>query len=335
MHALSADREVRALKAVDDVLAERDEPGVNDLFGDWVLANALLSPAYENGRYNYNDLTGLIMPAFEASASSYPFDYRSAVNQYATHYFDFYELEDADALDIRLDAPASISLVPTKASSGARFWYSNRADMSDLRLTRAFDLSAAATATLNYRVWYDIEEDWDYGYVMVSGDGGETWDILPAERTTTGDPQNVAYGAGYSGASGGWVDETVSLDDYAGEDILVRFEMITDDAVTRPGMALDDVSIPEVGYSADFERDDGGWQAEGWLWTDNRLPESGWLQVAQLDNGETVDVRRWGIDGVDYRADLLPGVDEVIVALSPFAPVTTVPMPYTLMVDAR
>jgi hypothetical protein len=182
-------------------------------------------------------------------------------------------------------------------------------------------------------VWHDIEADWDYGYVMVSDDEGETWDILPAQHTTTDNPQNVAYGAGYSGASEGWVDETLPLDAYAGEQILVRFEMITDDSVTRHGMALDDVSIPEIGYNADFEQDDGGWQAEGWLWTDNRLPESGWLQVAQMVDGETADVQRWQFDTADYRVELVPGVGEAIVALSPFAPVTTVPMPYTLTID--
>jgi immune inhibitor A len=333
MSALSADHDLRALDAVDAVLLARGEPGVNDFFGDWVLANLLLDPTFEDGRYGYQNLVGLIPPLFQDVTSRYPFTYQGEANQYAAHYFDLHNLGEANALDIHLDAPASVGLIPARASSGVHFWYSNRADMADMRLTHTFDLSDVTAATLNYRLWYDIEADWDYGYVMVSDDDGATWDILPAQHTTSDDPQHVAYGVGYSGASAGWVDESLPLDAYAGKEILVRFEMITDDGVTRPGIGLDDVSIPEIGYSTDFEADDGGWQPEGWLWTDNRLPESGWLQVAQKAGEETIDVQRWQIDQADYRVELEPGVDEVVVALSPFAPVTTVPMPYTLTIN--
>lgn len=328
VRALSAEREERALQAVDDVLVSLGEPGVNAFFSDWVLANALIDTTYGDGRYGYPGLD--MMPVSPVMISDYPFEQRSSVNQYATIYYAFSGLDDASGLDLHLDAPASVGLIPTNAPSGTHFWYSNRGDMGDARLTRAFDLSGTTEATLNYRVWYDTEALWDYGYVMVSEDDGIGWDILPTLYTTTDDPQHVAYGAGYNGISGGWLDESISLAKYAGEEILVRFEMITDDAVTRHGLAIDDVSIPEIGYEDDFEADDGGWQAEGWLRTDNRLEQGGWLQVVQRRGEVTLDVQRWGIDGLDYQVELMPGADTVLVALSPFAPVTTVPMTYTL-----
>ena len=114
--------------------------------------------------------------------------------------------------------------------------------------------------------------------------------------------------------------------------------MITDDAINRPGMALDDVSIPEIGYSDDFEQDSGGdWQAEGWLWTDNRLPQQAWLEVAQQVGSQTAAVTRGLFDGtaLDQHVDLVDGVDQVMVAVVPFAPVTTVPMTYKLVVGAN
>ena len=333
MHILSAEREQRGLQAVDDTLQALGAPGVNELFADWVMANGLSNADYGDGRYGYPALPPLMVSPRNIQA--YPYEQSGSANQYSTTYYNFSALNGATALDIQLAAPASASLIPTTAPTGTHFWYSNRADMSDSRLTRAFDLSGVDKATLNYRLWYDMEQFWDYGYVMVSDDDGATWDILPTPHTTTNDPQGVAYGAGYNGTSDGWLDETLLLDDYAGEQILVRFELISDDAVTRHGMALDDVSIPEIDYEDDFESGAGGWLAEGWLWTDNRLPQDGWLQAAQKMNGEIVSLTRFRLGLPNYRLPLTPGVDEVLVALSPFAPVTTVPMPYTITVEAR
>lgn len=335
MHALSAERELRGLQAVDDALVSLGEPGVNTFFADWVLANALGDPNYKAGRFNYPDLPVLPAPPSLDTAAQYPYAASGSANQYAASYYTLSNLGGARSLDITLSAPESVRLIPTDASSGARFWYSNRADMADPRLTRAFDLSGVTHATLDYRVWYDLEQYWDYGYVMVSGDGGATWDVVSTAHTTDSDPQHVAYGAGYTGESGGWVSESIPLDAYAGKQILVRFEMITDDAVTRPGVALDDVSIPEIGYSDDFENDDGGWQAEGWLWIDNRLPQNGWVQVAERNGSKTANIQRWPLDSAAHTVDLADGVDEVILAISPYAPVTTVAMPYDLTITAN
>jgi len=332
MRRLSAERDQRGLQAVDDTLRALGEPGVNEFFADWVLANVLLDPDYEDGRYGYPAFPPLM--GSRVSVSAYPFSQEGFVNQYAAVYYAFAGLSSYTSLGIQLDAPASASLIATSAPGGQHFWYSNRADMSDSRLTRSFDLTGVESATLSYRLWYDLEQSWDYGYVMVSDDDGATWNILPTPHTTTDDPHHVAYGAGYNGASGMWIEETLPLDAYAGENILVRFELISDDAVTRPGMALDDVRIPEIGYSDDFESGGGDWFAEGWLRTDNRLPQDGWLQAVQLARGEIVHVERFRIGEREFSIALAPGVDQVLLALSPFSPVTTVPMPYTLNVDA-
>ena len=211
-------------------------------------------------------------------------------------------------------------------------WYSNKADVSSTTLTRAFDLSSVKSATLAYNLWYHTERAWDYGYVMASGDGGATWEILATEHSTYENPHNTAYGPAYTGESGGWLAESVSLDAYAGGEVLVRFQMITDDAVTQPGMALDDVRINAIGYRSDFEADDGGWEAAGWVWIDNLLPQSAWVQAIQ--QGAMTSVTRWQANGASaWTLPLEPGVGQVTLAVSPFAPVTTVRVPYTLEVE--
>ena len=333
LHDLSADHKTRALQAVNDVLTQRGEPGVDAFFGDWVLANVLGDTQYDDGRYSYPDLSTLQTPPAKATVKQYPFQTSDTANQYSADYYDFSSLNGAHSIDVNLTAPTSVLLIPTTAASGTHFWYSNRDDMADSRLTHSFDLTSVQNATLNYKVWYDTETSWDYGYLMVSDNGGKHWDVIPTSNTTTADPHGVTYGAGYNGASNGWVNESVSLNNYAGKQILVRFEMITDDAVTRPGLAIDDVSIPEIGYADDFENDNGGWQAEGWLLTDNQLPQDGWVQVVQRSGTTTLDIQRWAIDNLNHNIPLVSGANQVIVAVSPFAPVTTVAMPYTLSVQ--
>ncbi len=73
-----------------------------------------------------------------------------------------------------------------------------------------------------------------------STDGGETWQILEGRTTTDDNPVGNAYGVGWTGASGEgvgpqWIGRGSDLTPYAGQEILLRFEMATDDAVNEPG----------------------------------------------------------------------------------------------------
>jgi immune inhibitor A len=115
----------------------------------------------------------------------------------------------------------------------------------------------------------------------------------------------------------------------------VRFEVVTDDAINQPGLVIDDVSIPEIGYQSDFELDGGGWDAAGWVRTDNRLPQQVWVQAAQ-QIGNQVQVSRWLAPAENHWSlPLADGVQQVLIAISPFAPVTTVATTYTLTVSAH
>jgi hypothetical protein len=335
LNALSGDLS-KGLTSFDNVLRAMDEPGVNEFFADWVLANWYLNPSLDDGRYGYSLLApGLASPFPVASAFEYPFTWTGQANQYSADYFVLDNLQGVQSLDISASFMDTVQLFPVKPDSGRWVWYSNKADYSDTTLTHPFDLSAVDSATLNFRAWYHIEDLWDFGYVTVSTDGGATWDILATPQMTLDNPHNTGYGPGYSGQSGGWLDETISLDEYAGSQILLRFEMITDDAITQPGLVIDDVSIPEIGYASDFESGEDGWTAEGWVYTDNLLPQQAWIQVAQRVGNEVI-VNRWLAPAEDHwTLPLADGAQQVIVAVSPFAPLTTVPARYTLTINTQ
>ena len=324
LNALSETPE-NGLTAVDHILEKMGEPGVDEFFADWVLVNYIQDASQG---YGYTMLDTNRLPPTQPGASTQQF----TGNQYATTYFEWHN-PTGSTLDVSLSIPNTTQLIPTHAASGTQMWYSNRADTSDMTLTHAFDLTNVDSATLNFNIWYSIEEFWDYGYLVVSTDGGATWEFLSTPHTTTEDPFGNIYGEGYTGYSNDWVAESVSLDQYAGQEILVRFEYITDDAVTEPGFAIDDVAIPEIGYFSDFETDDGGWESAGWILMDNVLPQRAWVQVIQYDATDSVQVMRWLAAGDDsWSLDLEPSTERVIIAVSPFAPVTTVPVDYTLSV---
>src|SRR5690606_23978118 len=145
---------------------------------DWALANFLQAPLLEDGRYGYAVLPGMSSAAPEAVITQYPHLRVDEANQYSADYLVLTNLNDAQTLSLTLAAPESVSLVPAQAYSGRWMWYSHRQDESDTMLTRAFDLRGVERATLRYRLWYHLEHLWDYGYVMVSADGGESWTPL-------------------------------------------------------------------------------------------------------------------------------------------------------------
>lgn len=334
LRALSADP-TDGMESFDNILRQLGEPGADVLFADWVLANYLLDPTLAGGQYGYRLLDGLSSPLPEEVISTYPYQRSDIANQYSADYLVLTNLADRTQLDIEIVFPETVSLVPAEAYSGRWMWYSNRHDESDTTLTRAFDLREVGSATLNYRVWYDLEDLWDYGYVMVSTDDGATWTPLETPLTTTENPHDNAYGPAYTGVSSGWQAESVLLDAYAGQSILVRFEVITDDAVNQPGLLIDDVSIPELGYASDFESDDGGWLAAGWVRIDNVLPQQAWVQAVQQTR-DGAQISRWlAPDESSWSLSLAEDVDQVLLVISPFAPLTTVPMPYELTVTAQ
>jgi hypothetical protein len=146
-----------------------------------------------------------------------------------------------------------------------------------MRLTQVFDFrDVSSPITFNYKTWYDLEEDYDYVFLEISTNGKD-WRIIRTPSSTNENPSGNSYGWGYNGLSGGtgtWIEESVDLSRYAGDQIWIRFDYITDAAVHGEGFLLDDVSIPEIGYWTGFEDDDGGWIGEGFVRVDNSLPQT-------------------------------------------------------------
>lgn len=293
----------------------------NTIFADFLIANYLNDPTVGQGKWGYRDLT-LTPVKLMATHSSYPVDGVGQVHQYGG---DYIELSGTQPMTISFKGNRHVSLVDNQAYSGQHQWYSHRGDDTNTRLTRAFDLTAVDSATLTFWMWYDIEPNWDYAYLSVSTDEGQSWTLLQGSNASTTNPAGNAYGPGYTGNSGGWIQEQIDLSAYSGQQILLRFEQVTDDAVNHPGLMLDDIQIPEIDFFDDVESGLNGWQAEGFVRVENNLPQHFLVQLLKL--GDTVSVEYMALDetnaGTLVVDEFGTSFDEAVLIISGLTLVTT------------
>lgn len=312
------------LDAVDNTLKQIDpETDANKFFGDWVIANLLRDPNVPPGIYAYPGSADLFPPGIAQEYNVYPvlpttFD----VHQYGA---DYINLRGPANLRIRFEGMSQTSILSTNtadtdgdpATTDSFVWWSNRGDDSDMTLTHAVDLTSVSQAQLDFDVWYFLEEGWDYGYVEVSVDDGQTWTILRGRYATDDNPQGNSYGPGYTGRSSaqmdanaeGWLRETVDLSAYAGRQILLRFETITDDAVNQPGMAVDNICVAAVNFCDDVESGPGGWETQGFVRHNNILPQYFSVQVVLPGDDGSATVLTFPLDA-DNRGELTIVVDD-------------------------
>lgn len=234
---------------------------------------------------------------------------------------------------LRFQGDGTVPLFPADAYSGDFCWWSNRGDSIHTRLRRSVDLRGVDTATLEFRLWHDIEEGWDYAYVTASTDDGATWHVLAGDHTSDDDPVGNAYGPGYTGATRVWVQERIDLTPFAGGELLLSFEYITDDAVHGPGLCIDDIAVPEVGFTDDAETD-AGWRSEGFYRTNNALPARYLVQVVEFPADGEPNVRSMPLDaGAMGELRLSGGLERAVAIVSLVTEETTQPADFTLSLD--
>ncbi len=269
----------------------------DDVVLDWGITNFLNDDSVSDGRYSYGKY-GEVLP-FPASYTEYVDDCSGQntrdVNQYG---FDYITFACPGQTALHFEGSTRTGLLPVSPYSGDYAFWSNKGDESDMTLTRAFDFtSVSSPITLTYQTWYDIETDWDYVYLLASTDNGDTWQFLDTPSGTDTNPTGNSYGHGYTGDSGGgedvsqaeWIQESVDLSPFAGQQVLLRFEYVTDAAVNGEGLMLDDIAINETGYSEDFEAGDGGWDAQGFARVQNVLPQ--YFRLALISMGAETAVQ--------------------------------------------
>jgi PKD repeat protein len=156
----------------------------------------------------------------------------------------------------------------------------------DIELPMLAAVPAGTPVTLTFKSLWDIEWDFDYGFVLTSTDGGATYTsqastksyTTPAAVNPNDNACQAKYGNGLTGTTQSYVDGTFvadrnplggaypqggfATDEYdlsslAGKATVLRFSYSTDPGLARPGWFIDDVVVKagdQVLYSSDFEQ---------------------------------------------------------------------------------
>ncbi len=119
---------------------------------------------------------------------------------------------------------------PGAAFSGEKVYATNLtgnyANSSNMSLEMPpIDLPEGASY-LQFKQWFDLERNYDYGHVFISTDGS-----------------NWTQAARFNQTSNGWIDGEVDLSEYAGQRIYISFNVTTDGSVQKAGWYLDDVKL--------------------------------------------------------------------------------------------
>jgi hypothetical protein len=202
--------------------------GINDNFADMYHDFAVARLVLANkGDYHINDIPSPVVLNSEAystpGAPPWGSDYLNVAKPKKVKSIDF------NGVDLITRDTAWTAVADPLGTAGQVMWSGAGDEMDHWAV-----LPTTGGSTLTFDTLYDNEEQWDFGFVMVSTDDGATWHALTNADTRDdivpdGYPAIKAViadgGEGLTGYSGGWVNESFSLP--AGTD-LVAFRMMTD-----------------------------------------------------------------------------------------------------------
>ena len=320
------DLPARGIQGVQEYL-DAVEPGKDfqEVFADWVVANYLDDP--NGGPYSYPDQQVRVPLSARLDESG---SIKGEVPQYGAAYIEL--RPDNSRITVAFKGQEQTPLLPAEPPDGGHCWWGNRGDTIDATLTGRFRLPAGEDVVMTYTLWYSLEQSWDYMYVEASTDGGATWDILEGGRTSPANPVGNSFGPGYTGRSGGWLEDQVDLTPYAGQEILIRFEYVTDDALNGPGACIDNIAIPAIGFLDDAERETGVWETFGFIRTQNVVPQGYILRIIEV--GAERRVRDIALDQRQEASFTVEGFGSdlvfAVVVVAGLADRTTLPTTFEL-----
>jgi len=239
----------------------------DDVFHNWRIANLIHTDFPGCGKYNYEtiDLTSeeAITPRvynvsgfthgwmkgtdFGTTETILGYDTGVAkIGPYGTDYIKLYNWKRPGLILFDGDDYAVYGWTQTEEG----YWYSNGQNLMNTLLYGEAYVDPA-NPTLEITTKYSIEDYWDFGFVQVSTDNGETWVSLENEYTTydhdpDAHPDIVANLPGLTGASPDWPDWTTmtfDLSAYAGQTVLIGFRYMTDWATLYEGWYISSASV--------------------------------------------------------------------------------------------
>jgi hypothetical protein len=133
-------------------------------------------------------------------------------------------------------APIDLPAVPSTPLDNPVLYSGNDPD-TDASMVFAATVPAE-DPLLTYTTAYNLEQGFDFGYTLISTDGGKTYKSLTNAFTVDG-----PNGTGFTGSSPVPTPQVFDLSAYAGQKVLIAFRSVTDPAINNGGWAIDDIAV--------------------------------------------------------------------------------------------
>ena len=164
---------------------------------------------------------------------------------------------------IKINLPDQVIETPNPLGTG-KAWWSDRSDLADFYLAHDFDLTGTTAPVFSFASYWSFEQDYDYGYLEVSDDGGATWAQLPdMDGIFVPDGQG---GLGLNGEGQGTL--RFDLAAWAGQKITLRLHYTSDVGVQWAGWFADDFKLADGAttlFSDDVENPPNGWTTNNFV----------------------------------------------------------------------
>jgi len=266
---------IPGIDGVNNVLAQYGyKQRFDNVFHDWKLANLMRAKC---GPYSYQSLdlndpaiipvrtynvNGLPVPWTTGTSFGNTITIRSRdtgislVGTYGTDYIAFRDWKKPGFIyfdgDDRAQLPA-----PHLWTLTADGWYSGTGVDSADEFIAGDTYVDPANHEMTLVTKWELESYWDFGFVQVSTNGGETWTSLENDYTTFDHASEaratiVANLPGFTDFSPdlpGWTTMTFDLSAYAGQTVKIGFHYMTDDLYTEAGWWINSASVSGTALS--------------------------------------------------------------------------------------
>lgn len=126
---------------------------------------------------------------------------------------------------------------------------------ANLDLAEGVDLREADQATLRFWARWDIEQGFDFAQIMASTDQ-QNYIPLCGKFTRIGTFDQDEGQPVYDGVQLDWVLEEIDISEYAGQELFLRFRMVSDPFVEGEGFFFDDLEVIKFSDEATSIKDE-------------------------------------------------------------------------------
>lgn len=133
---------------------------------------------------------------------------------------------------------------PFSVTESPYTYYSTNA-VYEITTTELIDLTESVRAALKFRTKWDIEENYDYAQILIARENGE-FEPVCGKYTKRGSVFQDEGKPVYDGRQREWVRESIDLEEYLGEKISIRFQLVSDGLNNMDGFYFDDFEVSSI-----------------------------------------------------------------------------------------